>query len=284
MQKEKSSKDILGHYFAEISNHPLLTKEEEKELAFKIQNGDEDALNKLVQSNLKFVVKIAKKYRGHGVALADLVSEGNLGLIEAARRFDPDRNVKFISYAVWWIRQHIITAVSNMGHPFRLPNKINNAIYKVASASGKKLSLSEPNTPSKDLAEASGLSLRDVILVRGISKSVISLNTAVDSEHKVLLESLLRCREEDSIEALMVKTSIQNTIRDALEHLKPSEQQILRYRFGFHDDRAWSLREIGEVMGLSRERIRQIEDGALQKLRRNRKTKCLQSNRNLTAV
>ena len=137
MQKEKSSRDILGHYFGEISTHPLLTREEEKELAIRIQNGDENAMNELVQSNLKFVVKIAKKYRGHGVALADLISEGNLGLIEAARRFDPDRDVKFISYAVWWIRQHIITAVSNMGHPFRLPNKINMPFIKLHPPRGK---------------------------------------------------------------------------------------------------------------------------------------------------
>ena len=139
-RKDSSTKEALRLYLSEIANVPLLSVEEEKDLGYRIQQGDHAALKKLVESNLRFVVKVAKKYRHFGVSFLDLINEGNLGLIEAAKRFDPSRNVKFISYAVWWIRQSMLTALSLLGRPLRLPIKINAALYKVGVTVANHLS------------------------------------------------------------------------------------------------------------------------------------------------
>jgi RNA polymerase primary sigma factor len=269
------SKHALGLYLREIAATSLLTPEEEKELGHRIQNGDQEALWALVEANLRFVVKIAKKYRGYGVALQDLINEGNLGLIEAAKRFDPSRNVKFISYAVWWIRQMMLTAISNMGHPMRLPIKINNILHRVGLTTTKKTKELKRKPTPEELAEEIGIGVEALNSILEVSGRSISLNKRLNQDNELVLENMVSATGDYTMEESMIQQSIRDLLHKALQDLAEKEEQVLRLRFGFGDESPCSLREIGDHLGLSRERVRQIQEKALEKLRRNRKTQSL---------
>lgn len=271
----KNSRHTLGLYLREIAATPLLTPEEEKTLGIRIQSGDEEALWRLVEANLRFVVKVAKRYRGYGVSLQDLINEGNLGLIEAAKRFDPSRKVKFISYAVWWIRQMMLTAISNMGHPMRLPIKINNILHRVGLTTAKKTKELKRKPTTKEIADEIGIGMSTLNSAMDVSGQTISLNKPLNQDNELMLENMLVQDQDCTMEDRMIRENINEMLHKAMRDLADKEEQVLRLRFGFDDESPCSLREIGDHLGLSRERVRQIQEKALEKLRRNRKAKSL---------
>ncbi len=264
----------LKLYMEQISKFPVLSQEEEQRLGELIQKGDKDALRKLVESNLRFVVSYVKKYRGMGLSLSDLINEGNLGLIEAAKRFDPKRNVKFISYAVWWIRQAIIHALTQQARIYHLPQKLSDQIaeMKRVRAELKKTLGREPNRA--ELARRMGVSEEDIQDLEIFSERDISLSDKYfDSEIEV--GDKLEDQISPSVEYQIIKNSIENQIRELLSELEEKESLILKLRFGLEDDKPRTLQEIGDRLNLTRERIRQIEQKAMRKLSRSHKVQQL---------
>ncbi len=264
----------LRHYLKEIGKYPPLDHEREVELARLVHEGDEDAVRELVESNLRFVVAYAKRYRNPNVAFLDLIHEGNLGLIQAAKKYDPSNeghDVKFITYAVWWIRQAILHALAEHAGSFRLPQKQANTLYRmerIRSLLGERFG----RAPSEEeLSEELGISIEDVRVLTRASRSSLSLNEPVDAEGNSELGDLLEQTGIPDTDDLLLRESFTRAISDALAELPEREQRVLALRFGLIDDQPKTLREIGEVMELSRERVRQIESRALNKLRRSHK-------------
>jgi RNA polymerase primary sigma factor len=264
-------------YLKEISKIKPITPKEEKQLAKRIQKGDEEALRRLVEANLRFVIKIAKKYRGCGLPFTDLINEGNMGLIEAAKRFDPKRNVKFTSYAVWWIRQAILHAVSDMGHSMRLPPKISNMIYKIGTTLVKQSHQLKRKPTMEELAKTLDIPQKELENIMEISANSVSINQPIDDEGELELEDTLQQQSMPSVEESLFRSFMENTLSECLTILDQREKQVIDLRFGLNDQKPKTLKEIGELMGLSRERIRQIEAKALEKLRNYKKCQGLQS-------
>jgi RNA polymerase primary sigma factor len=270
-----SSQDFLDsknlkHYLEEIAKFPPLTEEEEKALGERIRRGDQDALQALIQANLKFVVSYVKKYRGMGLSLLDLIDEGNVGVIEAAKRFDPSRNVRFISYAVWWIRQAIIHALSQYSHIFNIPQKLSDQIslMKKKTAALKTEIGREPTR--EEVAKAMGIPEEDVEDLERLEERNVSLSDkCYDDDLEV--EDRVSDAEAESVEYQIIKASAQHQIRDMLSVLDEKEATVLKLRFGLDDDRPMTLQEIGDRLHLTRERIRQIEQKAMRKLGRSKK-------------
>ena len=263
------SSENLNWYLKEISKIPQLSVEDEKALGEAIKNGDEDALNLLVESNLRFVVSVCKKYRGLGLSFLDLMNEGNIGLIEAAKRFDPEKNVKFITYAVWWIRQAIIHALAKQSGAFRLPQKQANLMYQLS----KKYNIlaqslqREPTVP--ELASALEVTVEEVNQILQVSGENISLSGALDDNKDFkLLDKLVSDGEQLADDHLM-QEAFEGQVKKILGELDQKEAVILKMRFGLEGNEPKTLKEIGAKMSLSRERIRQIENVALRKLRKN---------------
>jgi RNA polymerase primary sigma factor len=260
----------LKHYLEQIAKFPPTTEEEEKVLGEQARNGDKDALRRLIEANLKFVVSYVKKYRGMGLSMLDLINEGNVGLIEAAKRFDPDRGVRFISYAVWWIRQAIIHALSQYSRIYNIPQKLSDQISsmkkKIASLTGD---LGRQPTRA-EIAKSMGLTVEDIEDLQLLEERNVSLS---DRYHDEDLEVEDRLSDEDapSVEAQIVQSSVQHQIREMLEGLDEKEALVLKLRFGLDDDRPRTLQEIGTMLHLTRERIRQIEQKAMRKLGRSNK-------------
>jgi RNA polymerase primary sigma factor len=278
-------RDALGQYLSDIRKMPgILSRQEEKDLADRIQKGDRDALHTLVESNLRFVVKIAKRYRGYSIPIQDLINEGNLGLIEAAKRFDPSREVRFISYAIWWIRQMIISAVASMGHPFRLPIKVNNLMYRINITAAKEKEKNQRPSTSQELADLLKLKLMDVESASRLSGKLMSLSAPLTDDSKLQLEQVISQRNEISVEDRMVRDSIRNLLEVALGQLSKREEMVLRLRFGFRGGNSWKLREIGEFIGVSRERVRQIQEQALKRLRHCCKSMSLSDSQRFLAA
>jgi RNA polymerase primary sigma factor len=222
----------LSAYLREIAKLPRLTPAEERELGGRIQaSKDEEAVARLVESNLRFVVSYAKRYRGLGVSFLDLIHEGNLGLIEAARRFDPSRNVKFITYAVWWIREAVVHVLADQTRAFSFPPKL--------------------------------------FFVLGTRTGDVSLNDPVVEDGEGQLSDRLPQHQEPPIEELMIRKADRDELVSALGDLDRKEREVVRLRFGLEDDEPRTLQEIGDQLHLSRERVRQIETCAKEKLRRS---------------
>jgi len=275
--KQKNSNREMRLYLKEIAKIPLLSADEEKELGRRVQKGDKDALQKMVESNLRFVIKIAKKYRGHGISFLDLINEGNLGLIEAAKRFDPERNVKFTSYAVWWIRQSILHAISSLGHPMKLPAKVSNTLYRVGKTIAKSSHLLNRRPTLKEIADDVGITEKELNAALELSGDATSLNQPLDKQGELVLGDMLEDTTVPSVEETTVSKFLKEHLNEALHELDRNEEKVLRMRFGLDDDPPRTLKQIGDKMGLSRERIRQIEAKALSKLRGNRRSASLQS-------
>jgi len=258
----------LKLYLNQIARFPVYTEEGEKELAAKAHQGDGEALRQLVESNLRFVVSYVKKYRGMGLGMLDLINEGNLGLIEAARRFDPGRHVRFISYAVWWIRQAVIHALTQSARMCNLPQKLSDQISmmkkKVAQLKGEKGR--EPTR--QEIAASMGISEEDVEDLLVLAERDVSLSDRLAGSD-LEVEGKIEDRETPPVEYQIVKASIQHQIRDILGELDEKEATVLKSRFGLDDDRPQTLQVIGDRLGLTWERIRQIEQKAMRKLSRS---------------
>ena len=267
--KDKSLNRAMRLYLKEISKIPLLTADEEKALGYLVQKGDKEALQKLTESNLRFVIKIAKKYRKTGLPFLDLINEGNLGLMEAARRFDPERNVRFTSYAVWWIRQAILHYLSEASQVYRLAPKTANILYRVATTLSKRRSeLNE--VPSREvLAAEIGVTVRELNAALEASAGTLSLDHPIDEQGDLTLSDAIEQTRIPSAETVAINQHLKEQVDKSLGNLSATEERVLRMRFGIDTDDAMTLKEIGDQMNLSRERIRQIEAQALNKLRRS---------------
>ncbi|HKQ96457.1 MAG TPA: RNA polymerase sigma factor RpoD/SigA [Candidatus Polarisedimenticolia bacterium] len=276
VKRAPASSETLKKYLQEISKLPRITPEEEKILGAKIQKGDKAALRKLVEANLRFVVSFAKRYRNCGLSFLDLINEGNIGLIEAAKRFNPQKNVKFITYAVWWVRQAIIHALSDQSGAFRLPQKQANLLYRIGKTISQ-LTLDLERAPSpEEIAKKLEIPVEEVVALLQVADENVSLSTVIDEEHEFHLSDKLEQDLIPSADAELMRASLKDHLYSCLGDLDPKEQKVLRLRFGLDEADPKTLKEIGEMMGLSRERIRQIEAQALEKLHRSQKCQQLQ--------
>ncbi len=270
--------EALKQYLKEINKIPPLTPDEEKELARRIQKGDKEALKRLVEANLKFVVSIAKRYRGKGVPFMDLINEGNLGLIEAAKRFDPDRNVKFITYAVWWIKQAIISAIAEQSGIFKISYKTLNLLNNVGRKFNELQKELNRDPSPRELAEAMDideLALNSLLTTYGDHKS---LDDYISSDTDDLnYEDVIEQETVDDAETELIKKSFVEHLMESLSILNERERKVLIHRFGLNGEEPKTLQEIGKILNLSRERVRQIEKNALEKIRRSRYKNILKS-------
>jgi RNA polymerase primary sigma factor len=266
----EASLDSLNVYIREIAQFRPLSIEEEKELGCRIREGDQAAVDRLVEANLRFVVHYAKRYRGLGLSYMDLIHEGSLGLIEAAKRFDPDRNVKFISYAVWWVRQAIFHALSEHARVFRLPQKLSGQVSRLETAREKLKSELERTPTTEELAARTEMKKEEVEKLLLAAGDDVSLSSAVGEDGNLELGDTLEQETIPSVEVEMIRTSFEQRIQDMVGGLDEKEREVIRMRFGLDGEEPMTLQEIGESMGLSRERIRQIESRAKEKLRRSR--------------
>ena len=282
MREGNDEADALHAYLRAIAKLPRLNAGEERDLGRRIQlDQDEAALRRLVEGNLRFVVSYAKRYRGLGVPFLDLIHEGNLGLMEAARRFDPERNVKFITYAVWWIRQAITHALSGQTRAFSLPQKLS----AVAARFGREVTelteqLQRTPTP-REIADDLAISEGEVEALIRIGDRDVSLSDHVigrdDSEGPELGEMLQQASVPPAEEAL-VHRRLHAGVRGALGELDEKEREVIKLRYGLdRDGEPRTLQEVGDLLGLSRERIRQIESKAKDKLRRSKRAGELRS-------
>ncbi len=267
----------LDQYFKEISRYPLIDQEEEARLARGIRRGEEEALDKLVRSNLRFVVSVSKKYRNQGVPLPDLINEGNLGLIRAARRFDETRGIRFVTYAVWWIRQAILQALAEQSRIVKVPLNRAGLLYRVARRKAALVQELGRDPTAKEVAEGMDLSVEKVEQTLVIANSHLSLDAPMfHGEQSSLLECLpdvlSRGPEEETFEKALT-----DTLEAALSTLEEREAQILRLYFGLGGYAPRSLEEIGSEMGVTRERIRQIKEKALGRLRHASRARILET-------
>jgi RNA polymerase primary sigma factor len=274
------SGDSLNVYIREISRFHPLAADEEKLLGKRIQQGDQEALQKLVESNLRFVVSYAKRYRGLGLSFLDLIHEGSLGLMEAAKRFDPERGVKFISYAVWWVRQAIFHALSEQHRVFRLPQKLSGQVSKVDHARQNLARELERAPTTEELAKRTQLTEAEVDHLLQVGGTDLSLSSAVGEDGTLELGDTLEQETVPSVENQLIRSSFEQQIRAMVAELEDKEREVIELRFGLGGDEPKTLQEIGEALGLTRERIRQIESKAKEKLRRSQRGRSLRGNLN----
>ncbi len=268
--KDYPDSRILKLYLEQIAKYPALNEADEKRLGELIRKGDEDAMRRLIESNLKFVVSYVKKYRGMGLGLLDLINEGNVGLIEAAKRFDPGRNVRFISYAVWWIRQAIIHALSQYSRVYNIPQKLSDQISAMKKKTALlKMALGREPT-REEVALKMGIPLEDLEDLVILEEKNVSLSDRL-SDDGLEVEDRLSDELSPSVEYQIIKASVEQQIRSMLGDLDEKEALVLKLRFGLDDDKPLTLQEIGDRLALTRERIRQIEQKAMRKLSRSRK-------------
>lgn len=266
----------LDLYLKEINNTALLTREQERDLAKRIRKGDEKALHALVKANLRFVVSIAKQYVNQGLSLADLVNEGNLGLIKAAYRFDEKRGYKFISYAVWWIRQAMLQALAEQSRIVRLPLNRAGTLYRIGKAARQLDQELGRNPEVSEIADKLKLPHDEVRDTMQIANSHLSLDASFgnDQEENSLVDYLADDNLESPDEQTYVN-ALSDDMQKALDTLTDRERQILSLYFGIEGEEPLTLEEIGKRMNLTRERIRQIKEKAILRLRHNSRSKYL---------
>jgi RNA polymerase primary sigma factor len=279
LDKRKHAFDdgLLDQYLRDISAYPLITREDEAQLAVRIRAGDEEALNTLVRANLRFVVSVAKKYQNQGVNLSDLINEGNLGLIRAARRFDETKGIKFISYAVWWIRQAILQALAEQSRIVRVPLNRAGDMHRIGRRAAALIQELGREPTNEEIAEGMELSEEEVAKTMAISHTHLSLDAPLSpGEEHSLIDHIADNDSPLPDEAIFEKALIE-TVHQSLSVLKPREAKVLRMYFGLDGDEPMTLEDIGGAMGVTRERVRQIKDRALAKLRHTSKKRALES-------
>jgi RNA polymerase primary sigma factor len=266
----------LEKYLQEIGKVDLLTPEEEVELAKRIKQGDQIALEKLTKANLRFVVSVAKQYQNQGLSLSDLINEGNLGLIKAAQRFDETRGFKFISYAVWWIRQSILQALAEQSRIVRLPLNKVGSLNKINKAFSELEQEYEREPSPEELAEMLDIPTEEVETTLGVAARHVSMDAPfVEGEDNSLLDVLENNATPGTDETLEYRESLRREIERSLSTLTDRQCDVIKLYFGIGVEHPMSLEDIGEKFGLTRERVRQIKDKAINKLRSANRSKLL---------
>ncbi len=282
MRQLKISKQItnrenesLDKYFNEIGKVGLISAEEEVELSKRIREGDQVALEKLTKANLRFVVSVAKQYQNQGLSLSDLISEGNLGLIKAAQRFDETRGFKFISYAVWWIRQSILQALAEHSRIVRLPLNRIGWVSKIQKTFIELEQKFEREPTAAEMAEKLNIDVEDVLDSLRISARQVSIDSPLKSEEEGSLLDLLVDESGEAPDQEMIRDSLRKEVQSALSTLTQRETDVVTYYFGLNNQSPMTLEEIGTIFNLTRERVRQIKEKAIRRLRYTSRSKSL---------
>ena len=262
------SPSSLGAYLREISRIPMIPREEEIRLGKLARKGDQKAIQGLVEANLRFVVKVANRFSGAGPSLLDLINEGNIGLLQAARRFDPARNVKFISYAVWWIRQGIMQMLAEQSGPTRLPLKQAGLLYKIRKKTEELTKAHDREPTPKELAAALGVKVREIEEIQRVARRPVSLDSPITEDSETAYMDLMSDEDAPAVDHDLLESSLRGEIAGLLGNLAPREREVIELRFGIATEETMTLEEVGRKLGLSRERIRQIEKKAKKKLQR----------------
>ncbi|MEE2905733.1 MAG: RNA polymerase sigma factor RpoD/SigA [Gemmatimonadota bacterium] len=268
----------LDQYLQEISQYPLIDRAEEARLAKLIRKGEEEALDKLVRSNLRFVVSVAKKYQNQGVPLSDLINEGNLGLIRAAHKFDETKGIKFISYAVWWIRQAILQALAEQSRIVRVPLNRAGALYRVGRQKSNLLQELGREPTVEEIAQELDVTREEVERTLAIQQSHLSLDAPMQpGDEKGRLLDYLPDQFSPGPEDEAYEHALKATVQDALSSLKEREAKILRLYYGLDGQDPMTLEDIGSLLGITRERVRQIKEKALVRLRHASRARFLET-------
>ena len=268
--------DTLDKYLQEISREPLVNVDEEVELAQRVRQGDRVALERLVKANLRFVVSVAKQYQNQGLSLPDIINEGNLGLIKAAEKFDETRGFKFISYAVWWIRQSILQALAEQSRIVRLPLNQVGSLNKINKAFSKFEQENERRPSPEELSEELDIQPEKIADTLRVSGRHVSMDAPfADGEENSLLDVLVNT-DSPNADRSLINESLSTEVERVLSTLGDRERDIIRYFFGI-GVQDLTLEEIGERFGLTRERVRQIKEKAIRRLRTNQQTKLLKA-------
>ena len=282
MRQLKISKQItnresqsLDKYLQEIGKVDLLTPDEEVTLAQRIRDGDQQALEKLTKANLRFVVSVAKQYQNQGLSLGDLINEGNLGLIKAAKRFDETRGFKFISYAVWWIRQSILQALAEQSRIVRLPLNRVGSLNKISKSFSELEQKFEREPSPEEIAEVLELTTSEVVDTLKISGRHVSVDAPFVQGEVIRLLDVLENEDEDSPDMALMNDSLRKEVQRALSTLTKREADVITLYFGLNGESALTLEEIGEKFNLTRERVRQIKEKAIRRLRHTSRSKAL---------
>ncbi|HEY3286030.1 MAG TPA: RNA polymerase sigma factor RpoD/SigA [Gemmatimonadaceae bacterium] len=276
-KKHQSEEGSLDQYLRDISVFPLITREDEVDLAQRIRAGDQEALDKLVRSNLRFVVSVAKKYQNQGVSLSDLINEGNLGLIRAAHKFDETKGIKFISYAVWWIRQAILQALAEQSRIVRVPLNRAGTLHRIGKRASALLQELGREATHAEIADGMDITEEEVARTMLISQTHLSLDAPMSPGEDNRLLDYLPDTESRTPDEETFEKALTESIHEALRGLKEREAKILKLYFGLDGAEPMTLEEIGEVLNITRERVRQIKEKALSRLRHISRAKALES-------
>ncbi|HKM05806.1 MAG TPA: RNA polymerase sigma factor RpoD/SigA [Sphaerochaeta sp.] len=269
--------NILTMYLKDINRIPLLTKDEEFSLAKRAVEGDEFARKRMIESNLRFVVNVAKKYQNQGMPLIDLINEGNIGLMTALEKFDPDKGYHFISYAVWWIRQSIMKAINEKSRAVRLPLNRTNELLQIQKAQRSLMSDNSTEDPTaEDIGALTGFDAAHVNTLLSISRELVSLDAPVFNDTGSSIGDFIEDGTQSPEDSLM-DVALKQDVKTVLATLSDKEREIIELRFGLEGQIPMSLKEIGEIYNLTKERIRQIEKKALERLRSPQTNQILES-------
>ncbi len=260
-------RDILDQYLHEVSLTPLLTPAQEIAIARLVQAGDEDAMQELAKRNLRFVISVAKKYQNRGLALVDLIGEGNVGLLTAARKFDPDHGVKFISYAVWWIRQAILASIARQGRTVRVPLNRTADLSRIVRVSEALRQERSREPLPEEIAEITGLSVDVVQALAALNTAEVRLDAPLDPDGDRTLVDRFVTDQFAGTEDQIMDRFLSEEIDAALRTLQPRDARVLRLYFGLDGGKEHTLEEIGGMFGVTRERVRQLRDRALKRLK-----------------
>lgn len=267
----------LDKYLQEIGKVDLLTPEEEIQLAIRMKNGDQSAMERLTKANLRFVVSVAKQYQNQGLSLGDLINEGNLGLIKAVRRFDETRGFKFISYAVWWIRQSILQALAEQSRIVRLPLNRVGALNKIGKAYTTLKQEFEREPSADEIAEALEMDVSEISYTLKFSGKPVSMDAPFSSSEENSLLDIIVNDQQPSPDNELISESLKQEVKSVLSILPEREAEVIRLYFGLDGEYSMTLEEIGEKFNLTRERVRQIKEKAIRRLRHNSKSNILKS-------
>jgi len=284
MRQLKISKSITNRetasidtYLMEIGREELITADEEVELAKRIKGGDKHALDKLVKANLRFVVTVAKQYQNQGLSLPDLINEGNLGLIKAAQRFDDTRGFKFISYAVWWIRQSILQALAEQARLVRLPLNQVGSLHKIKKVTSRLEQEYERSPSVEEIAKKLEIPESKLKKVLGIIPHYVSMDAPITEDEDTKFSDNFSSEDDSNTDSNLMRESLLKEISRSLSTLSERERDVINLHFGIGKDHGMTLDEIGEKFDLSRERVRQIKEKALRRLKRAAKNKLLRA-------